>query len=107
MPPIDRDSLERRILDYLRDHYPVSVRQLATALRIPEKRVLRELRLMETKGFVELDILPDIVYVRCHVVRSRAPARDEKVSGRGKDGKKGRAGNGQKEKGGGTDPAYL
>jgi len=107
MPTIDPDSLQRRIVDHLQDNYPVSARQLAHALRIPEKRVLRELRLMETKGLVELDYLPDIVYVRCLVVTSRTPASDGSVRGSGKMGKMGGAGKGQKENGGGTDPAYL
>ena len=76
-------------------------------MHIPEKRVLRELRLMETKGYVELDVLADIVYVRCLVVTSRAPARDENVAGTGNNGKKSGAMKDKKEKEGGTDPAYL
>ena len=107
MPAIDPDSLEFRIVLHLQHNYPVSARDLAHALRIPEKRVLRELHLMETKGHVELDILPDIVYVRCLVVTSRTHAMDGSVTGNGKEGKKGGTGKGRKEKGGGTDPAYL
>jgi hypothetical protein len=107
MPLMDKDSLQRRILDHLQDHYPVSTRQLAAAMRLPEKRVLRELRIMETKGYVELDVLPDIIYVRCLVVTSRAPTRDENAAGTVNDGKKGGAVKGKKDWEGGEDPAYL
>jgi len=114
MPLIGRHSLEKRILEHLQLHYPVTARQLAAALRVFEKRILMELRRMQTKGMVELDVLPDDVFVRCLVVFR--PRRGEEGGGRGEEGgglveggrgkereKKGK----KKEKEGGTDPAYL
>jgi hypothetical protein len=86
MPLIERHSLERRVIDHLLEHYPVTAFELAKALRVPEKRMILELRRMEARGMVEMDILPDKIFVRCLVkVRNppapgtRPPAPDGKV----------------------------
>jgi len=80
---VERHSLERRVIDHLLEHYPVTARELAVALGVPEKRIILELRRMEARGLVEMDILPDTIFVRCLVLK------------------------GTKEKGkGGEDPAY-
>lgn len=106
MVTVDKHSLERRIIDHLQDHYPVSARQLAGELRIPEKRVLRELRRMEARGWVELDILPDVIYVRCLVRTPGAPIRTKDGGSDGRDARKGRPRAKEKENVGGADPAY-
>jgi len=107
MVSVNVNSLERLIIDFLQDHYPVSARQLAVALHLPEKRVLWGLRRMEARGWVELDILPDVIYVRCLVRRPGAPAGARAGGPTGRDGKKRRPGGKEKERGGGADPAYL
>ena len=118
---IERHSLEMRILEHLQMHYPVTARQLAGALHLSEKRILVELRRMETKGMVELDVLPDDVFVRCLVVirqkagegggergerglRMKGKTMGQGEDGRGKDGmRKGT----KEERKGGDDPAYI
>lgn len=65
---LGRHSLERRAIEFLQGHYPVTARELAKALGIPERRMMAELRRMESRGLVELDVLPDTVFVRCLVV---------------------------------------
>jgi hypothetical protein len=107
MGTVGEHSLERRIIEYLQDHYPVSARQLAFALRLPEKRVLMELRRMEARGWVGLDILPDVIYVRCLVRLPGAAAAADADGTAGREGKKGRPRGKEKERGGGADPAYL
>lgn len=107
MGTVREHSLERRIIEYLQDHYPVSALQLARALRLPEKRALWELRRMEARGWVELDILPDVIYVRCLVRHPGTPAGIPADGPAGRDGKKGRPGGKEKEREGGADPAYL
>jgi predicted ArsR family transcriptional regulator len=100
MPTVERHSLERRIVEYLQEHYPVTAQMLALSLGLPPKRVIMELRKMESRGMVELDVLPDTVFVRALVT---IPLRDGS-EGRGKEGEKKET---KKEKEGGTDPAYL
>jgi len=103
----ERHSLERRILEYLQAHYPVSAHQLAGELGIPEKRALMELRRMASKGLVELDILPDTVFVRCLVVLAKGAGRTE-GDGATEGQKKRYRGNDGKGAGGedAPDPAY-
>ncbi|MBM4248897.1 MAG: MarR family transcriptional regulator [Euryarchaeota archaeon] len=101
MPTILRSSLERRILEHALDHYPVTAEELARALHVSEGRVMVELRRMESRGLVELDLLPDKVFVRPLAVipPGRAPGRN-RGERRGSDGGR----EGRKE--GGDDPAY-
>ncbi|MGQ9582836.1 MAG: winged helix-turn-helix domain-containing protein [Thermoplasmatota archaeon] len=73
MPLILRSSLERRIIEHALEHYPLTAAELARALGVPEKRVLVELRRMESRGLAELDVLPDKTYVRILVVPWKAP----------------------------------
>jgi DNA-binding MarR family transcriptional regulator len=92
MPLVLRSSLEHRIIGYASEHYPLLATELARALKVTDEKIMLELRKMESKGMVELDILPDKVFVRLLVV-----AENGKNDG-GKD---------NKQKRGGDDPAYL
>ena len=92
MPTVLRGSMEHRIIEYARQHYPLTTDELASALHVSDAAVEMELRRMESKGLVELDVLPDKVFVRLLVV-----AGDKKQNP--KDHKK--------EGKGGDDPAYL
>ena len=102
MTTIIRGSLEHRIVQHASGHYPLSAGELARALGVPLPKVMMALRRMESRGLVELDVLPDTVFVRLLVLPPRpdgGPGRREE--GRGsKDGRK-------KEGKGGDDPAYL
>jgi DNA-binding transcriptional ArsR family regulator len=92
MPTILRSSLEHRVIEYASGHYPLTVDELAGALGVSAGRVMMELRRMESKGLVELDVLPDKVFVRLLVV----------------EGNGSQNGGYQKKEGkGGDDPAYL
>jgi len=57
-------SLEERVLKYLLETYPVTVRQLARDLRIPEARLARTLKALALQGVLELEELPGKTYVR-------------------------------------------
>jgi len=92
MPLVLRSSLEHRIIEHASEHYPLTVDELALALGVSVDRVMMELRRMESKGLVELDVLPDKVFVRLLVV---APDRLQGGEERKKEGK------------GGDDPAYF
>lgn len=91
MPQVLRSSLEHRIIEHASRHYPLTAEGLAGALGVPVGRVMLELRRMESKGMVELDVLPDKVFVRLLVATG--------------DGERDR-GNREKRNGGGDDPAY-
>jgi predicted ArsR family transcriptional regulator len=85
-----KDSLERRILDYIQLHYPITVRELAKELHIQETKALHALKKMELHGIVELDVLPDRTFIRPMVLKGIANKTETK-----------------KEIGGGVDdPAY-
>lgn len=77
---LSRDSIERRILEYVRDHYPVTVDELAKGLHVPLRRVDLALKGMAREGMVELDILPDKTFVRLLVIPGRK-ASDDKDDG--------------------------
>ena len=92
MPTVLRSSLEHRIIEYARQHYPLTSDELAGALHVSDAAVQMELRRMASKGMVELDVLPDKVFVRLLVVAG---------------GKKQNPGDQKKEEKGGDDPAYF
>ena len=92
MPLVLRSSLEHRIISHASGHYPRTAGELARVLGVKTELVMAELRRMESRGLVELDILPDKVFVRLLVV-------PEKAAPGGKERKK--------EGNGGEDPAYL
>lgn len=92
MPTILRSSLEHRVIEYASGHYPLTADGLAGALGVSVDRVMMELRRMESRGLVELDVLPDKVFVRLLVVEGNGSQNGE---------------NQKKEGKGGDDPAYL
>jgi len=92
MPTVLRSSLEHRMIVYASEHYPLTSDELARALHVSDAAIEMELRRMESKGLVELDMLPDKVFVRLLVVAG---------------GKKQNPGDQKKEEKGGDDPAYL
>jgi hypothetical protein len=102
MPLVLRSSLEHRVIEYASEHYPVTADELAGALGVQVGKVMMELRRMESKGLVELDVLPDKVFVRLLVL----PQPGGDISGEDEAGRS--PGNNKKKQGkGGDDPAYF
>jgi DNA-binding MarR family transcriptional regulator len=64
MARVARDSVERRILDFLKTRYPVTVGEVQKALRINPKILERSVRKLASMGCIELDVLPDKTYIR-------------------------------------------
>ena len=102
MPTVLRSSLGHRIIEYASEHYPLTVDELAGALGVSVEKALMELRRMESKGLVELDLLPDRVFVRLLVVE----ARPDGNAGYGEAGRS-PGEKDKKQRKGGDDPAYL
>jgi len=99
---LPKDSLERRILEFLQEHYPITVAGLARELHLSEKNAHHTLKVMERRGHVELDILPDKIFVRPLVLlgeKGHGPKmEDKKRKSAGNENEK-------KERGGVDDPA--
>jgi hypothetical protein len=100
MATIIRGSLEHRIVEYASQHYPLAADELARALHVSERVLLSELRRMGSRGLVELDVLPDKVFVRLLA----APARPGGGTGAGGE-VRGSETSRKKEGKGGDDPA--
>lgn len=65
---IKRHSLEERIIKILQGRYPITVEDIERELRVHGSRVERALRTLESGGYIELERLPDKVFVRLRVV---------------------------------------
>ena len=63
-----QDSLELRILELVRDHYPITKDELRRRLGVSEGKVDLALKRLVKDGFVEYDVLPDKVYIRLTVI---------------------------------------
>lgn len=66
-----RGSLEHRILELLSRVYPITTEDIRRELHVSQARVDRSLKALAQRGVVELDILPDKVYVRLLVTDLR------------------------------------
>ncbi|ODS36604.1 MAG: hypothetical protein A7316_02370 [Candidatus Altiarchaeales archaeon WOR_SM1_86-2] len=64
MIEIKKDSLEARILNFLQEKYPVNLQELKGEINIKESVLLEVLKKLRVKGVVELEILPDTVFIR-------------------------------------------
>lgn len=73
-------SLEERVLEAVRDNYPITKDELAKRLRIPPGRLDLVLKRLVMAGYVELDVLPDKVYVRLRVI----PVGGKRGKGKGR-----------------------
>ena len=99
MPIVLRSSLEHRIIEYASGRYPVTADEMARSLHVSGSRLLEELRRMERRGLVALDVLPDRIFVRLLVAVPFPPGRERK-HGQGPLNER------KKQTGGGDDPAY-
>ena len=61
---LESSSLEARIIRFLREIYPVTMRDIKREFREPAGRIELALRRLEQAGIVEMEALPDRTYVR-------------------------------------------
>ncbi len=64
MIEITTGTLEERVIKLLQKIYPITIKDLKNKLNISEKVILRTLKKLQFKDIVQLDILPDKIYVR-------------------------------------------
>ena len=67
-PRVRPGSLELRILEHVRDNYPVTKDELRASLKVSEGKLDLALKRLEKAGYIEYDVLPDKVYIRLKVV---------------------------------------
>jgi DNA-binding MarR family transcriptional regulator len=83
-----KDSLELRIMELVRDHYPITKDELKRRLGVSEAKLDLALRRMAQQGLVEYDVLPDKVYIRLKVIPVGPKARKEHKRVKGKEERK-------------------
>ena len=64
MIEITRGSLEEQIIKLLQKKYPITTFEIASKLRISQKKVEWILQKFQIKGIIRLESLPDKIYVR-------------------------------------------
>jgi predicted transcriptional regulator len=64
MIEITRGSLEELIIKLLQKKYPITTFEIASKLRISQKKVEWILQKFQIKGIIRLELLPDKIYVR-------------------------------------------
>ena len=82
------DSLELRILELVRDYYPITKDELKRRLGVSDAKLDLALRRMAQQGHIEYDILPDKVYIRLKVIPVGPKARKEHKRAKEKEDKK-------------------
>ncbi len=61
---LESGSLEAKIVQFLREIYPVTMRDIRREFRQPAGRLDLAIRRLERAGIIELEVLPDRTYVR-------------------------------------------
>ena len=61
---LESDSLEAKIVRFLQEIYPVTLKDIRREFRQPEGRLSLALRRLEKAGIIEMEKLPDKTYVR-------------------------------------------
>jgi DNA-binding HxlR family transcriptional regulator len=93
MIEIERGSLEARIIEVLLEVYPITIEELRKELSLSEKMLERGIKRLQVKGIIELEPLPDKVYIRLlrrdfrFIGRKVTQRRPIKRSGRGNKGR--------------------
>ena len=64
MIEVKKGTLEERIIRILQQHYPITLQQLSRKLGVSQNRLKTELLKMQTRNIVELEYLPDKIYIR-------------------------------------------
>jgi len=64
MIEINAGSIEEQIIRLLQKIYPITVDEIKNRLNLSRDRVIRVLKKLQIKGIVNLEPLPDKIYVR-------------------------------------------
>jgi len=64
MIEITTGTLEERIIKLLQKIYPITVKDIKNKLNLSEEVILRTLKKLQLKNIIQLDLLPDKIYVR-------------------------------------------
>jgi hypothetical protein len=64
MIEITNGSIEERIIKVLQKTYPITIDDLEKELRISRNGIIRVLQKFQIKGIVQMEPLPDKVYIR-------------------------------------------
>jgi predicted ArsR family transcriptional regulator len=64
MIEITTGTVEEKIIKILQKTYPVTVKDLANKLNVSQSVIMREVQKFQTRGIVQLDVLPDKTYIR-------------------------------------------
>lgn len=65
MKYLETGTLEEKVLKTVQKKYPVTVNDIALELRVPRRRILMSLKKLQLMGLVDLEPLPDKIFVRC------------------------------------------
>jgi DNA-binding Lrp family transcriptional regulator len=87
MSMLKKDSLELRIMELVRDHYPITKDELKHRLGVSEAKLDLALRRMVQRGIIEYDVLPDKVFIRLKVIPVGPKARREHKKAKEKEGR--------------------
>jgi DNA-binding MarR family transcriptional regulator len=82
-----KDSLELRIMELVRDHYPITRDELKRRLGVSDAKLDLALKRMVQQGMIEYDVLPDKVYIRLNVIPVGPKTRRAVKKARKKDEK--------------------
>ena len=61
---ISKDSIERRIINVLKNKYPITVEEVKKELHLNPKIIDRALKKLTILGWIELEPLPDKTFIR-------------------------------------------
>lgn len=64
MIEIEYGTLEEQIIRILQKTYPVTVKDLQQKLHLSKNNTLRVLKKLQTRNIIQLDPLPDKIYIR-------------------------------------------
>ena len=80
MKNIPVDPLEARILNILKDWYPITVEELRDELGVSKVTLERSLKALMVKGIIQLEPLSDKTYIRLLVpeIMFEVPEKDRK-----------------------------
>lgn len=64
MIEITTGTIEERVIKIVQKNYPITVSDIQKKLHISRKIIIRTLQKLQTKGIVQLEYLPDKIYIR-------------------------------------------
>lgn len=57
-------TIEERIIKLLQKEYPITIKEIAEKIKLPIEKIKMEIIKLQKKGIVDIDILPDKIFVR-------------------------------------------